>query len=96
MIIVDHSFNPVLELDDMKVDQQAHLKIEQSQVRQQLRLVDGMECLFPSDLDHDPALHDQIGAKSALQLYCFIYQWNGLLSLYMQSQLLKFIGETAS
>ena len=34
MIIVDHPFNPVLELDDMKVDQEADLEIQQSQVRQ--------------------------------------------------------------
>ena len=54
-----------------------------------------MERLFPFDLDYDPALHEQIGSKAALQLDRLIYQWHGLLSLYMQSQLLKFIGETS-
>ena len=54
-----------------------------------------MERLFPFDLDYDPALNDQIRSKAALQLDRLIYKWNGFLPLYMQSQLLKFIGETS-
>ena len=54
-----------------------------------------MECLFTFDLNHDPPLNDQTRSKAALQLDRLIHQWNGLLSLYIQSQLLKFIGETS-
>jgi hypothetical protein len=69
----------------MEIDQEADVQIEQSQMRQQLSLVNGVERFFAFDLDDDGSVNDQIGAKAAFQFHSPINQRHSFLALYVES-----------
>jgi hypothetical protein len=92
-IIIDHPPDAVAKDHDVEVDQQADTNIQQTKVREQLRVVNGMKCLFAFGLDYDTPFDDQVGSKAAFEFDAFIDEWNGLLALYVQSQFLQFVGE---
>ena len=51
---------------------------------EQLRMVNGMECFFPLNLNHNAAVDHQIGAEPARKLHFPVYQRDGLLPLLLQ------------
>jgi hypothetical protein len=85
LIVVDHALDPVFELEHVKIDQEADFDIQQSEVRQELRLVHGMECFFTLDFNDEVSVDYQIGTKAAFQFHRFVNQWDGLLPLHEKS-----------
>lgn len=61
------------------------MKIEQSQMRQQLGLIHRVQCLFALDLDRHLALDHEVRAKTTIQLHGFVYERHRLLTLHAES-----------
>jgi hypothetical protein len=59
--------DPVFQLDDVKVDQEADGEVQQAQGRQRCAWSTGMEleCFFTVKLNHNAAVDHQIGAEPA-------------------------------
>jgi hypothetical protein len=60
----------------VEVDQQANLLARKTQIRQQLRLVDGYQLLNGLYLNDDGFLDDQISTKAAVEPNVFVHNWN--------------------
>jgi hypothetical protein len=57
--------DPVFQLDDVKVDQEADGGVQQAQGRRRCAWSTGMECFFTLNLNHNAAVDHQIGADPA-------------------------------
>lgn len=76
---------PSLSWTTWKLIKSPNLDIQQSEVRQQLRLVHRMERFFAFDLNHHSAVDHQISSKPALQLHRPVNQWDRLLPLHLEA-----------
>ena len=79
----------------MEVDKQTHGNVQQAKMREQLGLVNRMQCFFALQFDDDPALHDKICPKTAVELHRLVYEWNWLLAFDSQAQLFHFVRQTS-
>jgi hypothetical protein len=93
LVVVDHPLDPVLEEDDMKVDEQPNLQIQQPKVRKELRHIHRVKRFFTFDFDRHPAIDKKVSSIAALELYALIYKGNRFLLLDIKPRLPQFIGE---
>lgn len=70
---VDHAFNPIAEMQDVKVDEQTHRNSTQTHVRQKLSFVDRMDCFDGLYFNDDFSIDDQVDSISDFELLTFIY-----------------------
>jgi hypothetical protein len=71
-VAVDHPFNAVAEMEDVEIDEEADTDSAAAHVRQQLRLVNGMEGLGRFHFHYDLMFHDQIDAISDFEFVALI------------------------
>jgi hypothetical protein len=69
------------------------LEYQETQMRQELGFIYRMERFFAFEFDRDPALHNQVGTKSAIRLYRFIDQRHWLLSLNPKPKVFYLVSE---
>jgi hypothetical protein len=92
--LVHSSSNAVFEAGYVKVDQQSRPTVAQSQVRQQLSLVNRMGLLDGFDLDHNALVDEKIDSVAVFQLHSFVDQRNGNFGANGQASPAKLVRET--
>jgi hypothetical protein len=90
--MVDHPLDCVLEHENVEIDQKSYLRIQQAEVRQQLRLIDGMKAFFAFDFDYDFIVDHEVGTKPALPFDSLVNEWDGLLPMDPKPLPLEFVG----
>src|SRR5262249_37753952 len=73
--------NSLLQSLHIEVDAQANFPSAESQIRQQLRLVDRLEALNGLDLNNDCARHENVDAVPTCELEPLVLQWKRELTL---------------
>jgi hypothetical protein len=68
------AFDALFEDRHIEVDQQALPQSGDSHVRQNLRAVDGHDCVDRLELDYQLVVHDEIGPKSTVESHAVIVQ----------------------
>jgi hypothetical protein len=69
----------------VKVDKNPERKIQEAEMRKQLRLIDGMQSIFALEFHGDFVIDDYVRAESTLESHVFIDQRDGLLAFYVVS-----------
>jgi hypothetical protein len=55
---------------------------------EQLSVINRVQCVFTLGLYYDSAFHNQVCSKAAIELYVFVDERNGLLTLHLHAQFL--------
>ncbi len=79
----------------MEIDKQSNGNTQQTQMRQQLSLVNRMYSFFALQFNGDPAFDHEIGPETTVQLDRFINQRDRLLPLDAKPEVLYLIGEAS-
>jgi hypothetical protein len=90
-VAVDHPFNAVAEMEDVEIDEEADTDSAEAHVRQQLRLVNGMEGLGRFHFHYDSMFHDQIDAISDFEFVALIDDGQGYFSCDFETAASQFV-----
>jgi len=93
MVMVDHPLDAVSKDHDVEVDQQADGNFKQTEIGEELSVVNRMQRVFAFGLDHDSVIHYEVGPKSTIKLNVVIDEWYYLLTLNSHTQFLEFVSE---
>src|SRR2546425_1663137 len=76
---VDEAFHAVHQPRHVEVDEQAHRTASQTQIGQDLCLMDVCQCSNRLDVDHHKVFDDQVDSIGRVEHRPFVDDWNGLL-----------------
>lgn len=93
VIPIHHSLDPILQMLNMEIDQQANLSSTQAHVRQQLSLMYGIDCFDTLDLDYDAVRNDEINAISEIDLLAQINDRKSNFTGDLEAMFSKFVDE---
>ena len=91
---MDDAANAVLQMDDVKVDQEADREPGKLEIRQHLGSVDRFECSYGFEFDDDCMLHDQVQAVAAVQVDAAVLDSHWNLTLNFQAGASQFVEQT--
>ncbi len=95
VISVDHALDPVPQVGDVKINQQADPYPAQPQVRQELCLMHGMDRLDALHFDDNQTLDNEIYAVSQFDSFSVENHWQTDLAGDCESSFSKFMSKTS-
>ncbi|CAD78023.1 hypothetical protein RB13247 [Rhodopirellula baltica SH 1] len=95
-VSVDDTVQPVDQLCFVKIDEQPNIQIHQTQIRQSLRFVDGMDLSLRFQFNDHQLFHQEISTKSTRFVQIVVLNRDRLLLHDRQTSLPKFVCQTTS
>ena len=92
--VIHHTANAFLQMSDVKVNQKTQPDATEFHVGQQLRFVNGRDCVDGLQFDDQAAVHEYIDSVSDVEMDSFVNEGKWYLRLDMQSSFPKFPCET--
>ena len=93
ILTIHHALDSVPEMEDVEVDQQAHTHSAEAQVRQELSLMNWMDCLGGFYLHHYPVLHDQVDAVAYFDFLALVHHGQSHLRRDVKTSASEFVCE---
>jgi len=87
VVVIDDSTDAVAQLIHTEVDKQANLQAAQSQVRQQLPMMDDRGALGGFDFHDDALVHEEIQPIAQLHSCTLVLEWQDHLPIYHEPSL---------
>ena len=92
ILTIHHALDSVPEMEDIEVDQQPYWQSAETKVRQQLSLMNGMDCLGRF-FHHYPVLHDQVDAVAYFDFLALVHHGQSHLRRDVKTSASEFVCE---
>lgn len=93
-VAIHHALDSISQALHIEINEQPDSNAAQSHVRQDLCLVNRMDCFHALDFDDNHVLNDQVDAVAKLNLFSIEHDRQSNLTRYRESAFSEFMSET--